>query len=167
MKTKELKRNKGITLIALVITIIVLLILAGVTIATLTGENGILTKASEASEKTNYAGAKEAVEMEAMGAFDDTGRYSVDLAKENLENHTNATVTENIDGTLYVQKDGYNFDIDEEGNVSLATRVSAGSLHSLAIDGEGNLWSWGSNRYGQLGNGTTTGSNIPIKIELN
>ena len=39
MKTKE---NKGITLIALVITIIVLLILAGVTIATLVGNNGIL-----------------------------------------------------------------------------------------------------------------------------
>ena len=35
-------RQKGITLIALVITIIVLLILAGVSIATLTGENGIL-----------------------------------------------------------------------------------------------------------------------------
>ena len=36
--------NRGITLIALVITIIVLLILAGVTIATLTGENGLLRK---------------------------------------------------------------------------------------------------------------------------
>ena len=46
MKNKlkeQLKINKGITLIALVITIIVLLILAGVTIATLTGDNGILT----------------------------------------------------------------------------------------------------------------------------
>ena len=39
------KNSKGITLIALVITIIVLLILAGVTIATLTGDNGILTQA--------------------------------------------------------------------------------------------------------------------------
>ncbi len=36
--------NKGITLIALIVTIIVLLILAGVTIATLTGENGLLRK---------------------------------------------------------------------------------------------------------------------------
>ena len=48
MKIKELQRNKGITLISLVITIIVLLILAGVTIATLVGENGIITKAREA-----------------------------------------------------------------------------------------------------------------------
>lgn len=50
-----LREKRGITLIALVITIIVLLILAGVTIATLTGENGILTKASEASQKTEVA----------------------------------------------------------------------------------------------------------------
>ena len=45
-------RNKGITIIALVITIIILLILAAVTIATLTGENGIITKAMEAKQKT-------------------------------------------------------------------------------------------------------------------
>ena len=43
---------KGITLIALVISIIVLLILAGVTIAALSGDNGILTRAKEAKEKT-------------------------------------------------------------------------------------------------------------------
>ncbi len=48
----EKKQSNGITLIALVITIIVLLILAGVTIASLSGENGILTKAVEAREKT-------------------------------------------------------------------------------------------------------------------
>ena len=42
------KETEGITLIALVITIIVLLILAGITIATLTGDNGILTKTNEA-----------------------------------------------------------------------------------------------------------------------
>ena len=54
MKNKlkeQLKINKGITLIALVITIIVFLILAGVTIATLTGDNGILTKAQNSKEK--------------------------------------------------------------------------------------------------------------------
>ena len=49
------KGNKGITLIALVITIIVLLILAGVTIAALSGDNGILTRATEAKEKTKQA----------------------------------------------------------------------------------------------------------------
>ena len=44
------RNSKGITLIALVITIIVLLILAGVSIAMLTGDNGILTQANSANE---------------------------------------------------------------------------------------------------------------------
>ena len=50
-----MKNNKGITLIALVITIIVLLILAGITIAMLTGENGLLTKAKDAKEQADNA----------------------------------------------------------------------------------------------------------------
>ena len=55
-KQKKLKKSmKGITLIALVITIIVLLILAGVTIATLTGDNGILTRTQEAKNQTEEA----------------------------------------------------------------------------------------------------------------
>ena len=53
------KKNKGITLIALVITIIVLLILAGVSIAMLTGENGILTQAQKAKEETENAQREE------------------------------------------------------------------------------------------------------------
>ena len=52
MKESKIKTNKGITLIALVITIIVLLILAGVTIAMITGENGILTKANNSKNET-------------------------------------------------------------------------------------------------------------------
>ena len=56
--------NKGITLIALVITIIVLLILAGVSIAMLTGQNGILTQASTSKDKTAAAEVAERVNME-------------------------------------------------------------------------------------------------------
>ena len=59
----NLKQEKGITLIALVITIVVLLILAGVTIAMLTGENGILTKVTTAKDKTAIAEAKEKVNL--------------------------------------------------------------------------------------------------------
>ena len=61
--TVNLKQEKGITLIALVITIVVLLILAGVTIAMLTGENGILTKVTTAKDKTAIAEAKEKVNL--------------------------------------------------------------------------------------------------------
>lgn len=59
MNTNVKNKSKGITLIALVITIIVLLILAGVTIATLTGENGILTRASDANVETRAASVEE------------------------------------------------------------------------------------------------------------
>ena len=56
MKIKNgLKNARGITLIALVITIVVLLILAGVTIATLTGDNGIITRANDAKAETEQA----------------------------------------------------------------------------------------------------------------
>ena len=55
MLRKTLRRNKGITLIALVVTIIVLLILAGISIAMLTGQNGILNRTAEAKEKTEAA----------------------------------------------------------------------------------------------------------------
>lgn len=57
------KNQNGITLIALVITIIVLLILAGVSIAMLTGDNGILTKATEAGTNSKTSSADEAVKL--------------------------------------------------------------------------------------------------------
>ena len=62
------EKQKGITLIALVITIIVLLILAGVSIATLTGENGILTQASNAKAQNVKSEVEEEVKL-AVGAL--------------------------------------------------------------------------------------------------
>ena len=58
-----MKKQNGITLIALVITIIVLLILAGVSIAMLTGENGILTKANESRTASTEGEKLEAVKL--------------------------------------------------------------------------------------------------------
>ena len=58
-----MKKEKGITLIALVVTIVVLLILAGVSISMLTGENGIITQAQEAKEETSYEGAREKLNL--------------------------------------------------------------------------------------------------------
>ena len=63
MKKNTKRKNEGITLIALVITIIVLLILAGVTIATLMGDNGILTKATEAKNDQADGTVKEAMAL--------------------------------------------------------------------------------------------------------
>ena len=61
LRKSKKETNKGITLIALVITIIVLLILAAVSIATLTGENGILKKADTAKNQTTEAEEKEKI----------------------------------------------------------------------------------------------------------
>ncbi len=57
----KFKKQKGITLIALVVTIIVLLILAGVSIAMLTGNNGILTQGKRAKEEQAHAAVKEGI----------------------------------------------------------------------------------------------------------
>ena len=69
MEKLIINKNKGITLIALVITIIVLLILAGVSIAMLTGENGILNQAKKAKEETEIASEEEKVKLATSGAL--------------------------------------------------------------------------------------------------
>ena len=61
LKTKAFKSTKGITLIALVVTIIVLLILAGISIAMLTGNNGILTQGKMAKKEQAHAAVKEGI----------------------------------------------------------------------------------------------------------
>ena len=55
--------NRGITLIALVITIIVLLILAGITVASLSGDNGLIDKTSEAQFRTEIAQYQEDLDL--------------------------------------------------------------------------------------------------------
>ena len=79
---KVLKRKeKGITLIALVITIIVLLILAGVSIAMLTGDNGIITQAQNAKNRTEEAEEKEKIELAVLDTISKNGN----LTEENLQ----------------------------------------------------------------------------------
>lgn len=95
LKEKLKYGKKGITLIALVITIIVLLILAGVTIATLTGENGILTRATEASEQTEIASVKEQAQL-------DIANWTA----ERLENGEDATLNDEIIKEI-IEENGY------------------------------------------------------------
>ncbi len=71
LKEKTLKSTKGITLIALVITIIVLLILAGISISMLSGDNSILQKATDAKTSSERAEAKEQAQMDIMAYIAD------------------------------------------------------------------------------------------------
>ena len=67
-KNKKIINSKGVTLIVLVITIVVLLILAGITIATLNGDNGIINKSLISKEKTEKAGIEEQVDIAIINA---------------------------------------------------------------------------------------------------
>ena len=85
---KNLKRNQiGITLISLVVTIIVLLILAGISIAMITGENGILQKATEAKTKSDNAQITERIQLAYNSALTGGhGSYTKDTLMNALEN---------------------------------------------------------------------------------
>ncbi len=124
MQIKNRKtNNKGITLIALVITIIVLLILAGVAIATLTGDNGVLTKAVSSKEKTDKASAEEAVKLEYLGSIDNTGNFNYDDFKTNVKKNLGVQdkdIVDNGDNTCTVKYKGYDVTLDiTTGNIVL------------------------------------------------
>ena len=94
-----MRNQKGITLIALVITIIVLLILAGVSIAMLTGSNGVLTRANDAKNDTAEAEVVERINMELNAIYADvlTGGITfdqdyVDEVSDNLAGKANAVI---------------------------------------------------------------------------
>ena len=112
--------QKGITLIALVITIIVLLILAGVSIAMLTGQKGILTQANNAKNETELASAKEKVELAVIGAISQTrdGTLKVGNLRTELANYGGTVEGEVFPVTAKV--DGKSFTVDANGNVVLA-----------------------------------------------
>ena len=122
MKNKlkeQLKTNKGITLIALVITIIVLLILAGVTIATLTGDNGILTKAQNAKEKNAQKTVEEQINLAVQASRINEGLViDKDILEQELTNNgIEITKSENDELPWTVKKDGYVYTISENGEV--------------------------------------------------
>ena len=133
------ERNNGITLIALVITIIVLLILAGVTIASITGENGILSKATNARDNNTKASAEEKVKTEVLGSYGSDGKLSLDDLNNNLKNVDglkyngsailDSNKIESLPATVNV--DRYNILISEEDIETIKTIEEAKSNDML------------------------------------
>ena len=117
MKLKN-KTNKGITLVALVITIIILLILTGVTIVQLTS-NGLLTKAQQAAKESKYANAAEKVALAVNASYDTTGSLNDDYLKDNLNriDGINEPV-EKVEYDLKVVVDGFEFTISKYGKIT-------------------------------------------------
>ena len=131
------ENNRGITIIALVVTIIVLLILAGISIAAITGDNGIINKSDEARVETEIATYKEQLEVIKHGEYADD--YTINLddfldkyakavqedkmfreAKEVTADHENKVV-------IVVTKEGYRFEVTIEDTTYVGNE-----------DGEGN-----------------------------
>ena len=117
-KSKKIK-ERGITLIALIVTIIVLLILAGITIATLTGKNGILTKATEAKEKTSYEGAKEKlslilIELQTEKMPKGESLILGETLAEEIATYDEVTSASFTDNIIEVVIDGYTFEVNDD-----------------------------------------------------
>ena len=137
---EKVKNSKGITLIALVITIIVLLILAGVSIATLTGKNGILSKANIAKQQSNEEGIKEevkiayaSVETDAIINGWDINKKAEELQKELRKGDKTATVT--VDGTnLNITYKDIDLVIDQKGNITIGESSSI-KINEFSIKG--------------------------------
>ncbi len=178
-------KEKGITLIALVITIVVLIILAGVSMSLVIGENGLFNKAKSGAEQYQMEAIKEKLESEILT-----------LSMEKVAKGENLTVAEVL---LKLQSEGICIDIDienkkciygnytvefsdENGNVSVKDiqegknvevktkrefkQIETGENHSLAIDTDGNLWIWGYNSVGQLGDGTAENRTEPVQVTI-
>ncbi|CDB32199.1 ig-like domain-containing protein [Clostridium sp. CAG:575] len=116
------------------------MILSGVAIATLTGENGLFARAKQEKENYSISSAKEKLQLAIS-----------DLMVEQTSKGENLTKEYETSPVSILAETKFK-------------RILAGYYHSLVIDEEGYLWTWGCNDYGALGDGTTENKKIPVKI---
>ncbi len=124
MKENKIEDQKGITLLVLVITIIVLLILAGITISTITGDNGIIGNAGRAKEETEIENEKEIVEKATVQAMGNNkyGNIEEDELQEQLDKETGEGKTEATDvgdefEVIFNESNRY-YTVDKDGNIT-------------------------------------------------
>ena len=101
MNLQKFKEKRGITLIALVVTIIVLLILAGISISMLTGQNGILKRAGEAKSTTGEAQERESIQVAITSAQTEDFAKESEITDETLRKEIKSTMgsDNNLSGT--------------------------------------------------------------------
>ena len=134
-----LKENKGVTLVALVITIIVLLILAGVTLSMVMGDSGIFGKANNAKLSSLISDAKEAVNLAAMEAtaaqYDDKDGSATYITSADVYTKV-SPVGYTIDGTSHeVKKDGESI-VDANGD-KLTVTLTVTDKHGITTSWTG------------------------------
>ena len=151
-KLTESKKQKGITLIALVVTIVVLLILAGVSVNALFGSNGIIEKAKEAQNKMDKAKANDLegineltnwIGNQVNGTTDDNKSNTLksyeDASKENGILKENAVYTDNENAKVTIPKGFKVSDVAATANSDGEQTVSKGLVIQ---DKDGNEFVW-------------------------
>ena len=144
----KIKQSKGITLIALIITIIILLILAGVTITMLTGDNGILKQATNARETNDKSEFEEQVKLAVMASrVNDTASINLETLDEELNKISGATTTKSADGKLpwTVRKKVYEVIIAEDGTITTNTTGTDNGTNNGTNNGSNDGTDDGSN----------------------
>lgn len=143
-----MKNNqKGITLIALVVTIIVLLILAGVSIAMLTGQNGILNRATEASINSKIGDAEDIISLNVSDKITD---YYKEVYVDNSETPQYATLKAAVDAGITAAQTSIATDVTVGNNITETDNTLAGTItvsyHGYTATGEikGTALVWGA-----------------------
>ena len=163
-----MSKNSGITLIALVVTIIVLLILTGISISMLTGQNGILNRTSEAKENTKENNIKENIELAIntlqishLGNFQEVTQSEL---QEELGNDYIVSSSNTFD--IYYKKSNLLFRVQDDKTVKFVGKATLNSTtkngdkeHPIILEEKGisniilnyadnqNISIWGTNRF--------------------
>ena len=126
---KKLRNKKGITLIALVVTIVIILILAGITVGMVTSDNGILKETKSAKEQAEIDNEKNIVERAKMLTMmrDKSGKITLAVFEPALKDEAGTNPTEvndvgDVIEVLFTDTDRY-YEVDKDGNVSEPQKV--------------------------------------------
>ena len=170
---KQKLQERGITLIALVVTIIILLILAGVSISMVVGENAIINKTLEASKKTDEAERKEKAELDKVSELIDetiSGKQTVEQVKDEypgkLEEVNGEKVINSIEDLVVFADDVTNEKTFENDTVKLGLSLDFNSSKSYVEPYRKDYGKYGYN--GELKTLLTTGEGFkPIGVITN
>ena len=126
---ERMRRKKGITLIALVVTIVIILILAGITVGMVTSDNGILKETKSAKEQAEIDNEKSIVERAKMLTMmrDKSGKVTLAVFEPALKDEAGTNPTEvndvgDVIEVLFTDTDRY-YEVDKDGNVSEPQKV--------------------------------------------
>ena len=136
-KKGSINKNCGITLISLVVTIIILLILGGIALATLTGENGLFARAKQAKENYSVSSAKEKLQLAISDLMVEQTSKGENLTKEDLPKINSNEIDVKSTETFPVEVicENYIFNVDENFTVTYV-REASGTVVTFTTEPE-------------------------------